>query len=474
MFASSHRRSDRPQQNHCRRRRAGYAAMLAMLFLVLFSTLAVGFYSSTSTAIVTADNDRRIALAQQSAESGMDFMRYQLAHVAIPPNTPSDQVVTELATQLAANLNGTHNMGSDVVGITGNVIYIPFNTSHSLSLDPAGQQRFAITITAWGSDIVVKSTGTLVTAAGNPISRSISMDFTAKAVPTSSFEFAVASRGQIMISKGSITATSGVDPTITALMSDQATAGAITMSGGSVGGDLNILAGATANVTAGSVDGVTNLAMIQAQHVHIVGDPEFPIVDTSVYVPYAVNAYTAGAPVQQNIVVPAGTNPQFSGGDEVDGIMYVKSPNTITFRGNFKLKGFIVFENAGSSVLNKMDFRGSIIVSPLPPDPAFDAMRSVSGVAILAPTTAMSMSGSSDSTIRGNLLVGSFSYSGASNVYIDHGTVMTFNTGANSAVFNTTKSILFTATGETNQPSAGLVYPSYFAPKPSTYQEILP
>ena len=64
--------------------------------------------------------------------------------------------------------------------------------------------------------------------------------------------------------------------------------------------------------------------------------------------------------------------------------------------------------------------------------------------------------------------------SGSSNVYIDHGTVMTFNTGPTSAVFNTSKTILFTATGETNQPTTGLLYPSYFAPKPSTYQELLP
>jgi hypothetical protein len=38
-----------------------------------------------------------------------------------------------------------------------------------------------------------------------------------------------------------------------------------------------------------------------------------------------------------------------------------------------------------------------------------------SGVAILAPTAAMTMSGASDSTIRGNLLVGSFNYSGAAS-----------------------------------------------------------
>ena len=71
-------------------------------------------------------------------------------------------------------------------------------------------------------------------------------------------------------------------------------------------------------------------------------------------------------------------------------------------------------------------------------------------------------------------MVGSFNYSGASNVYIDHGTIMAFNSGANSVVFNTSKSVLFTATGETNQPTVGLTYASYFAPKPSTYQEIMP
>ena len=63
---------------------------------------------------------------------------------------------------------------------------------------------------------------------------------------------------------------------------------------------------------------------------------------------------------------------------------------------------------------------------------------------------------------------------GASNVYIDSGTLMTMSTGLNSAVFNGSKSILFTATGQKNQPSAGLSYNSYYAPKPSTYQEILP
>jgi hypothetical protein len=284
----------------------------------------------------------------------------------------------------------------------------------------------------------------------------------------------VASKGQIVVAKGSVTATASVDPAIASLMSDSVTPGAINMTGGLVGGDLNILAGATANVLAGSVGGTSNIGLIQSQHVHIVGDPDFPIVDSSVFIPFAVNTYVAGAPVQKNIVVPPNTNPRFNGGDEIDGIMYVKSPNQITFRGNASLKGFIVVENAGSTAVNTMDFRGSLTVSPLPADPQFDPMRSVSGISILAPTTAMTMSGAADSSVRGNVMVGSFSYSGASNLYMDHGTVMTFNTGNNSMVVNTSKSIMFDATGETNQPSTGLIYSSYFAPKPSTYQEIPP
>ena len=463
-----------PGRRQLRRRRRGYVAMLSMIFLVLFSTLAIGFYEQTTTTMAMSDNDRRIAVAQLAAESGMDLMRYRLAHVQIPANTPPDQVINALAAQLAAKMNGSSNMGNDVVGLVGNVIYIPLDTTHTLKLDAAGTQRYAIAITAWGGDIVVRSTGTYVTVANNPITRSISMDFTAKAIPTHSFDFAVASKGQIVLSKGAIGVTAGADPAIASLMSDASMSGSITMSGGSVSGDLNILKDATASITGGSAGGTSDISAIQVQHTHVVPDPSFPTVDTSIFVPYAVNTYSPGAGVQQNIVIPPGTNPQFAGGSEVDGIMYVKSPNTLTFRGNFTLKGFIVFENAGSSAINKMDFRGSITVSPVPPDPQFDPMRSVSGIAILAPTAAMTMSGSSDSLIRGNLLIGSFNYAGSSNVYIDHGTVMTFNTGANSAVFNTSKSILFTATGEGNQPNTGLLYPSYFAPKPTTYQEILP
>jgi hypothetical protein len=460
-------------------RARGFSAMLSMIFVVLFSTLAVGFYAATTTSTQISSNDQRAGLAQLASESGMDVMRYQLAQIKIPPGTPSSVIMDTLYTQLSANMNGTRNMSGETVGYVSNCIYIPANTSHFLPLDTSGQSKYAITITTWGSDIVVKSTGSYgafssSSAPTNSASRAITMDFTTKSVPTDSFDFAVASKGQVVISKGTISAATGASPGIAAIMSDSTGAGAINISGGTVGGDLNILSGASVNVTGGNVGGTSNTALIRTQHTHVVGEPDFPVVDTSVYLPYATNTYVAGVAVQQNIVIPPNTNPQFGGGDNVQGIMYIKSPNTVTFRGNFKLQGFIVFENAGSPAVNTLDFRGNVSQTALPAAATFDQLRAVSGVAMLAPTAAVSMSGSADSNVKGSLIVGTFSWSGAANLYVDNGTIMALSPGANAAVFNGSKSVLFTATGEKNQPSAGLSYPSYFAPKPSTYQEILP
>src|SRR5438046_371146 len=142
-----------------RPRSGGFSAMFSMVFLTLFSTLAVGFYAATNTTVQVSTNDQRASLAQTAAECGMDVMRYQLAQVKIPPGTPSNMVMSSLYTQLCTNMNGTRNMGSETVGMVNNVIYIPANTSHKLTLDPSDLSSYAITVTSWGSDIVVKATG---------------------------------------------------------------------------------------------------------------------------------------------------------------------------------------------------------------------------------------------------------------------------------------------------------------------------
>src|SRR3954465_614057 len=99
------------------RPRRGLTSMLAMLYLVLFATLAVGFYASTGTSAQVSTNELRRHKALGAAESGMDFMRYQLAQTGIPPQTTGLPALTEIQTELATQMNGTANLKAMSVGI---------------------------------------------------------------------------------------------------------------------------------------------------------------------------------------------------------------------------------------------------------------------------------------------------------------------------------------------------------------------
>ena len=79
------------------RARRGIAAMLAMLFLVLISTLAVGFYGATTSSVQVVNNELRAGEALMAAESGMEFIRYHLKNVSVPYGTTQANLFAKLA-----------------------------------------------------------------------------------------------------------------------------------------------------------------------------------------------------------------------------------------------------------------------------------------------------------------------------------------------------------------------------------------
>lgn len=451
------------------RRQTGMTSVLAMLYLVLFTTMAIGFYAATTTAMHVTANDERISRAFVSSESGMDFMRYQLANVSIPPTTPADQVIDQLYTDLQTQLNGTGNFGSLTISKTGSTISIP--GTGRVPLDAAGISNFRATITDWAGEIVVKIDGGYGSSEG--AARAITMDFSRQEKTTSAFDYAVASKGQVVVKKGILSTVAGVDPSIATIMSARPGAGAVSVTGGTIGGDLNHIDTGGVTVTGGNVGGSGIIANILANHVHEVEAPEFPTIDTTVYKAYATNSWVDAKKTQQNIRVPAGTNPKFNANDTVQGIMYIESPNQVTFNGNFNLQGFIVME-PGASLTDSIEFKGNLTMSPLPSSTQFDALRATSGVAVLAPKANISFTGSSGGSVKGNIIVDKLSFAGASDLQVDQGTIMTLNAGTNSFVKDGSKSIRFTATGGSNQPKIGVSYSTFFAPKPATYQEVMP
>src|SRR5688572_30244028 len=93
-----------------RRRNRGVTSLLAMLYLVLFATLAVGFYASSNTSTQVAHNDQQSARAMLACESGTSFMRYQMALMNLPYGTNATNLMANTATALGACLDGTPNM----------------------------------------------------------------------------------------------------------------------------------------------------------------------------------------------------------------------------------------------------------------------------------------------------------------------------------------------------------------------------
>src|SRR5262245_6519529 len=125
--------------------RRGITSAMAMLFLVLFATLSLGFYASVTTSVQVAKNDRRNARALLAAESGVQFMRYHLANVNISPS--STDVMGDLCTDIQARLQGTSNLGSNTITLSGNTISIPSQSGAYIKTDATDDSGFNAVIT---------------------------------------------------------------------------------------------------------------------------------------------------------------------------------------------------------------------------------------------------------------------------------------------------------------------------------------
>ncbi len=450
------------------RRRQGMTAVLAMLYLMLFSALAVGFYSATTMSAQVSGNEQRGAKAQLAAESGMEFIRYQLAQTSIPAGLSDvDAVFGDLYADLQAELNGTGNLGARSISLGGGTISIPEIAADS---DAQGA-KFSATITKQGDgSLTISVTGHHRDVT---ITRQLQMAYDRLSRSSDIFNYAVASKGHVNVTKNALT---GVPSSVVKIMSASPDATSLQLSGGSIGdasgGEIAVVSSASqANLAGTSVHGTSSATTIRNQYLDVVTPPEFPTIDTSLFAPYATNVYVAGGPYK-NIRIPPNTNPQFAGGDVIQGIMYVQSPNTVTFRGNATIQGFIVFENAGTDATNFLDFSGSVNQQPLPAGAEFDSLRPISGYYLCAPTARVRFWGSFNATMNGSMICSKFDIGGAATATFNQGSLITMSSATDSATFEGSKYVKFNGTGSDSPPTFGLSYSQYFIPRSSSYREI--
>ena len=149
-----------------------------MLFLMIFSTVALGFYASVTTSTQVSKSECDVAETLLASESGLGFVRHHLANLNLPYGTTQASLLENVAACLARSLDGTTNMGPYRVVVDAGTIYLP-SRNDWIALDRTQNTRFRATITQTSGTTTLVAT--VRGAAGDSaISRGVRMSFTPK------------------------------------------------------------------------------------------------------------------------------------------------------------------------------------------------------------------------------------------------------------------------------------------------------
>ncbi|MBS3735014.1 MAG: hypothetical protein KGY99_08805 [Phycisphaerae bacterium] len=402
--------------------RRGIAAVLALLLLVVLSTIAVGIAVTADMAQQQSNNAREVAEARLVAESGLNFVNYALSDCT-PAATEGQGLLDELASYLSDTLNGTGNLDGGTVSSDDTTITIP-----EISAPGVG----AFTAQLWLADN--ETVRLEVVGQRGDVSRKVSLDYEAQAlddvpdpedIPPSMAAFfghGIASRSKVRIT-GNASVEGMNSPSEAQVLSatysdDEAMklTGNADIEGDAFFSNPDAYATLTGNVSIGGVSGRDDDVW---DHVHTgIGPVDFPEVNPDVFEPFAVNTYTGGGGNQtlENIRIPAGANPTISGNTTVRGVVYIEAPNQVHFSGNVDIIGVIVTEDAGEGVYdsNTIKFTGNTSVQgveALPDNETFSELRQMPGSFLLAPGFGVQFTGNFG-TVAGTMAADEFKFAG--------------------------------------------------------------
>lgn len=450
------------------RARKGTVLIVSLIFVLIFSALAIGMATLSGTNVQLASNQHNVNAALVAAQSGHEVMRYWTSRVLIPSSTaPSDYlgaIVSALQDEL--NASSISNMTVNDDGSIATVI-LDSTTGQSfngqITIDPCQPTVLQIQVTGYSGEIV----------------RTIGVQFDIQPYEYPIFKFGLATKGPLSFPG---------NPTITAVNSaweaDMFVESASDAIAVSVVGNTNF----DGDVSIGNADanadfqGDVSIAGEQGQaaidnHVFTGTEtPEFPVPDTDHFRQYAtgdiVDSSTdlSSGITLTNATIEAGTNPTFDGSVTIQGILLIESPNKVTFGRNVTLRGIIVAEGDVQNPepgTNRIEFCGNFDTASYPSEPEFDALRNEIGSSIIAPGFATSFGGNF-STLEGIMAVSGLHFYGNANALVK-GTIINYSDSPTVVEGNAT--INFDRAGSTKIPTGFDLYRELDY-DPSSYSEM--
>jgi hypothetical protein len=204
---------------------------------------------------------------------------------------------------------------------------------------------------------------------------------------------------------------------------------------------------------------------------------EFPEPDPSQFesfvTPLDPNIDTSADATLENVRIAPNTNPTFSGQVILKGIVYIETPNVVTFIGGADITGIIVGDGdiQDNSCANQIIFRGNVDSHPiteLPQEAQFNGLHDQTGTFVMAPGFHVSFGGSF-STLSGAIAGNGVEFFGNAGGTIN-GSVINYSDEEMTLSGNS--DLYFNRSGTTEVP-AGFVPEIVLEYNPSSYSEVL-
>jgi len=444
----------------------GAVLIISLIFVVIFSALAVSMATLSGTNVQLASNQHKVGCAIASTESGAEAMRYWLTRVEIPSSTPPSNYFGTIVDTLQNDL--TDNSISNItVHNDGSITPV--------ALDSANGQGFEGEIIIDGNNPNILQVYT--TGGGSEITRTIRVHYDIEPYEYPIFDFGLATKGPVhFLGNPTVRGINSNSEADIYIESNNNNLAMLVTGNTNFDGDITI-----GNTTANAdfwgdvkIGGDTGQAAID-NHVTIGAEsPEFPVPDTQHFQQYATgdviksSTDLTNSMVLTNATIKAGTDPNFLGNIIIEGILYIKQPNIVTFNRNVDSRGMIVAEgDVNNPGTNSMTFLGNFATNPVPSGVQFDAIRQETGSSILAPAFAVTFAGNF-SALSGVMAVSGVHFSGNVNAIVE-GTIINYS--ENPTVVEGNATLNFDRSDNIKVP-AGFDTHRILTYNPASYEEI--
>jgi len=452
-------------------KRTGAALIISMIFVVIFSIMAVSMTTISGMNVQIAENQLKADSARACAESGLEVVRYWLSRVSISGTTPANERLDQIVSSLQSELS------SDSVSNITMLYDSPTLTVPSVTLDSVTGRSFSAVLTQIDNDTVQVD----VTGMYGSTTLTIRVNYVFGTRAHTVFDFGVASKGPLSLT-GNVEL-DGVNVSVesSVYIESEDSLLALSITGNSqIAGDVSIVnSNAYVDLQGGQagIGGETGQDAIDNHVSFDVPPTEFPEPDPAYFESFVTgvvdsNTDTSATATFENVRILAETNPTFSGHVTLKGVVFIETPNIVMFTGTTDIIGIVVGDGdwTDNSGANQISFIGNVVslpVTELPDEEQFADIRDETGTFVMAPGFQLSFGGNFD-TLSGAIAGNGIEFFGNAGGIVN-GSIINYSNEAMTITGNS--DLYFNRTGVDEVP-AGFVPEIVLEYDPGSYCEM--